>query len=344
MKPANTARAEPEPWEHGPEATPRTEVAEGRAESPGHAGTSASGRGAGALGILPIPLDVLALVMAVPIMYLPTLQLLLGDSDAALWQKGEHSHGPIMLMVASWLLLKRVLEYDETHPGWREQAIRGQWLAWPLMAVGSLLYVSGRSLGIIYLELGSFLPVLASLVCLVGGTPLLMALKFPVFFFAFMVPLPGFMIDGFSQFIKLWVSVVSTEVLWHLGYPISHTGVIMSIGQYQLLVADACAGMRTLFMLEALGIFYINVVRHSSWVRNVALAVLIVPISFTANCIRVMFLALLTYHFGDEVGQGFLHGFAGMVLFLVALMLTLAVDGLLRKVAARVERRQGGAA
>ena len=38
--------------------------------------------------------------------------------------------------------------------------------------------------------------------------------------------------------------------------------------------------------------------------RNVTLAILIVPISFTANVIRVMVLTLITYHFGDEAGQG----------------------------------------
>jgi GDPmannose 4,6-dehydratase len=56
-----------------------------------------------------------------------------------------------------------------------------------------------------------------------------------------------------------------------------------------------------------------------------------VPISFTANVIRVMVLTLITYHFGDEAGQGFLHGFAGMVLFLTALLLIMAVDSLLHK-------------
>ena len=57
---------------------------------------------------------------------------------------------------------------------------------------------------------------------------------------------------------------------------------------------------------------------------------LIVPISFFANVIRVIILVLVTYHFGDEAGQGFVHGFAGMVLFIVALSLILAVDHLLR--------------
>jgi exosortase/archaeosortase family protein len=83
-------------------------------------------------------------------------------------------------------------------------------------------------------------------------------------------------------------------------------------------------------MLEALGILYLNVVKHASILRNVALALLIVPISFSANITRVIVLALITYYLGDEAGQGFLHGFAGMVLFITALGLTIFADGLLR--------------
>jgi exosortase/archaeosortase family protein len=45
--------------------------------------------------------------------------------------------------------------------------------------------------------------------------------------------------------------------------------------------------------------------------------------------VRVMILVLVTYHFGDEAGQGFVHGFAGMVLFLVALVLMLITDKVL---------------
>jgi exosortase/archaeosortase family protein len=91
-------------------------------------------------------------------------------------------------------------------------------------------------------------------------------------------------------------------------------------------VADACAGLQTLLTLEALGLFYLNVVQHTSAVRNVTLALLIIPISFCANVIRVVVLTLITYYFGDAAGQGFLHGFAGMVLFVTALVLILSVD------------------
>jgi hypothetical protein len=43
-----------------------------------------------------------------------------------------------------------------------------------------------------------------------------------------------------------------------------------------------------------------------------------------------MVLTLITYHYGDEAGQGFLHGFAGMVLFLSALLLIIGMDSLLQ--------------
>jgi exosortase/archaeosortase family protein len=103
--------------------------------------------------------------------------------------------------------------------------------------------------------------------------------------------------------------------------------VVLTVGPYQLLVADACAGLNSMFTLEALGLLYMNLMNYQSVKRNVFLAIAIVPISFLANIVRVMILVLVTYHFGDEAGQGFVHGFAGMVLFLVALTLILLLDG-----------------
>lgn len=284
---------------------------------------------------LPLSLDVLLLALGMVGFYAMTVSRLLQDDSGGLWSQGEHSHGPIMLAMAIWLLITR----------WKEQSAvghdtpKGQAWAWPVMLFGLTLFAAGRSLGIIYFEVGSFIPLLMSVVLLLGGTPLLVKLKFPIFYAVFMVPLPGFLVDPISHFVKMKISIAVTELLWAFGYPISHMGVVINIGQYQLLVADACAGMRTLFMLEAMGIFYLNVFRHSSWLRNVGLAILIVPISFVANMIRVLFLTLITYHFGDEAGQGFLHGFAGMVLFASAFFLLMGVDSLLRKLALRFQPR-----
>jgi exosortase/archaeosortase family protein len=71
-------------------------------------------------------------------------------------------------------------------------------------------------------------------------------------------------------------------------------------------------------------------VQRDSFFRNLSLALFIVPISFVANVIRVMALCLITYHWGNEAGQGFLHGFAGLVLFLSALFMIIGFDSLLQ--------------
>ena len=256
------------------------------------------------------------------VMYGPTLVDLL---NGGLWSTGEHSHGPVMLVTSLVLMWKR---WTDTRPA-LQSAPNIAW-AWPMLVVGALLFVSGRSLGIIHLEVGSAIIVIAGCILMLHGVPALKALRFPLFFMIFMVPLPGFALDPISEVMKTAVSQAAEHVLRGFGYPIARSGVVLQVGQYQLLVADACAGMRTLLMLEAFGILYLNVVRHSSIVRNVGLATLIVPISFAANVVRVIVLALVTFHLGDEAGQGFLHGFAGMVLFVSALALTVAADRLLR--------------
>ena len=179
-------------------------------------------------------------------------------------------------------------------------------------------------------EVGSFLLMIAGTVLVLRGGAQLKSIWFALFFMLFMVPLPSPVVDALTQPMKLAVSYIATEVLHFFDLPIARAGVVLHIGPYQLLVADACAGLHTLFTLEALGLLYLNLVRYQSAARNIALAVLIVPISFTANVIRVMVLTLVTYYLGDEAGQGFLHGFAGMVLFMSALLLIIAFDGLLR--------------
>ena len=240
-----------------------------------------------------------------------------------LWGEEDQAHGPIVLVVVlylAWQQRHHLLVADKPSPV----------IGWMLLGAGLLSYVIGRSLDILMLEIGSQILVLAGILLLTRGVRALRAMWFALLFIFFMIPLPGLLIDAVTLPMKIAVSYVAENVLYWVGYPIARSGVILQIGQYQLLVADACAGMHTLISLEALGLLYLNLVKHDSLFRNVTLAILIVPISFTANVIRVMVLTLVTYYFGDEAGQGFVHGFAGMVLFIVALTLIMSVDSLLQ--------------
>ena len=262
----------------------------------------------------------LPIIAGLAALYLPSLYGLL----TGIWSSDEQAHGPIVLSIACWLMYRKWPVMMAVSEGKAPSA----W-GWPIFVFGLLLYVVGRSQDILIFEIGSVIWLLVAVSLLTRGPAALKAQWFPLFFMLFMIPLPGPLVDAVTMPMKMAVSYVAESVLFAAGYPIARTGVILQIGQYKLLVADACAGLHTLFTLEALGLLYLNLVQRDSLFRNVALAILIVPISFTANVIRVMVLTLITYHFGDAAGQGFLHGFAGMVLFLSALLLIIATDSLL---------------
>ena len=257
------------------------------------------------------------------IMFLPTLWDLFVVNG--LWMDDEHAHGPIILSISLWLLWKRWQETPDL-ASFKPSPV----LAWACFFIAACLYIPGRALDIIYFETGAFVFALAGIVLMAGGKGLLNKLKFPLLFMLFMIPLPNSLVGPLTSAMKLAVSAVTVKVLIWAGFQVGRSGVVIYLEQYQLLVADACAGMRTLFMLEALGILYLNLVHHQSMLRNVVLPILIIPISFTANVIRVIALVLITYYWGLSAGEGFMHGLAGMVLFLAGLIMMLGADSMLR--------------
>jgi len=273
----------------------------------------------------------LILGLGLAILYLPTLWRLFNG----VWGEEGQAHGPMILAIALWLIYRALPDLIAAGQASTEQAGSRQSPAafvcgWLVLLVGLLLYIVGRSQGIDFFEIGSLIWVLAGSVLLLFGAKALRLIWFPLFFMLFMIPLPGLLVAAVTMPMKIAVSVCAEWILYGLGYPVARSGVILQVGQYQLLVADACAGLHTLLTLEALGLLYLNLFRHESLLRNVSLALLIIPIAFSSNVIRVMVLSLITYYFGDAAGQGYLHMFSGMVLFLTALLLVVGLDSLIR--------------
>lgn len=252
-------------------------------------------------------------------MYLPTYWWAFNT----IWQTDAQAHGAIVLVLVGWLFWRqREAILDAAH---KPCPLVG----WPLFLCGLLLYIVGRALDISIFEIGSQIPVLTGALLILGGWPVVWAGWFPLFYMVFMIPLPGVLVDPLTGFLKQWVSAIAENLLYAAGYPIARDGVMLTIGQYQLLVADACSGLHSMFSLSALGVIFMYLMARPSLAHNAIMLASILPIAFAANIVRVMVLVLITYHFGDEAGQGFLHGAAGIVLLLIALGLLLLLDFLL---------------
>lgn len=255
-------------------------------------------------------------------MYLPTYWWAAHE----LWQADEYAHGAIILLVVIWLF------WEERDAILKAEIKPLGVVGWPCFILGVLFYLLGRSQNISILDFGSQILILAGVMLIFQGMPMLRAAWFPLFYILFMIPLPGILVDALTGPLKNWISIIAEHVLYSVGYPIARNGVVLTIGQYQLLVADACSGLHSMFSLSALGILFMYITQRKSWLHNGIMLASILPIAFAANIVRVMVLILVTYHMGDEAGQGFLHGAAGIVLLIVALLFLFLLDAILAKV------------
>lgn len=240
------------------------------------------------------------------------------------WTGEEGAHGPIVLVTGLWLLFR---EWQDARPFAKAPPIRGVWL---LMALFLPLQILARVTQIVELE--GYLMYATILVVLYGliGFEALRRLWFPLLYLAFIFPPPESFVALATVPIKIWLSKAAIMSLQFFNYPIGGEGVTIYIGQYELLVAAACSGINSIISLSAISLFYIYMRHKADWFYAALLVLLIIPVALIANFFRVLILILLTYHAGEAAAQGFLHNFAGIVMFAIALLTIFAADEVLK--------------
>ena len=272
-------------------------------------------------GLPRLPLAWLAAIVGFAVMYVPLYRV----AAEGIWQTEEQGHGAIILAVLVWLF------WTLRHDIGKLPSRPAPMLGWSVFLLGLLIYLTGRVFEISILTFASQPFIVAGVLLLLKGTAAVRVAWFPLIYFVFMIPLPGMLVDAITGSLKGVIANIVEALLYALGYPIARSGVILSIGPYQLQVADACSGLNSMFSLSALGTLFMYMMGRKRNLHHAIMLASILPVAFAANIIRVSTLVLVTYHLGDEAGQGFLHGAAGMVLVLVALMFFFLLDQVLDK-------------
>lgn len=248
------------------------------------------------------------------------------------WSQEFGAHGPIVLATGLWLLWRRL-------PGMAELGERGRMgLALASALLCLTVYVVGRAYDLLSLEAAGLYGFCLVILYDRFGPRAMLRNWFPIFYLGLLLPVPGWMLDELTAPLKLLVSTLSAGVVEPLGIPLYREGVTMTVGPYQLLVEDACSGLNSLIGLVAITLFYIYLLRNAGWQYSLFLVCLIIPVAIAANVVRIVVLILLTYYFGDAVGQGFLHVTAGLFLFALSLLLMFMIDS----VASRIWRPARG--
>ena len=246
----------------------------------------------------------------------PTLGYIIDAS----WSTESGGHGPIVLVTGGWLIWRlwpEVRTIAEPVPLKRVLVLVVPLLLLATIAkITQIIEIEG------YLVYGVIVSVLYGLI----GMKAMRLLWFPLLYMAFIVPPPDTLVAAVTNPLKTYISQYSVLFLYKLGYPIGGAGVTIQIGQYQLLVAQACSGLNSLVSLSAISSFYVYLQRGARVGYSIFLLATILPVAVFANFVRVIILILLTYHVSESAAQGFLHNFAGLTMFVTALLTIFAID------------------
>lgn len=269
------------------------------------------------------------LIVAFAVLAIPTT-VTLGNQT---WSTETGAQGPLIVFTGAWLLWRLAPEFRKAaEPG-------NPWITAAILFVAMASYVFGRAYDFVTFETAGLYGAGLAMFHAHVGPRVMIKNWFPFLYLAFVIPPPEYVLVHLTAPLKQFVSQVSTQWLAAFGVPVAREGVTIFVAQYQLLVEDACSGMNSIIGIIAITLLYIYLSRGSSWRYSLLLTSLAVPIAIVANILRIMTLILLTYFYGDQVAQGFLHYTAGFFLFGLSLLLVFSLDGLFSIVFAKLKHR-----
>jgi exosortase len=262
----------------------------------------------------------LPMIVGIAAVVLPTMT---GIAKVS-WSTEQGAHGPIVLAIGAWLIARR----------WRDLTAGvtlnqgNAWAGGLVIAAALLGYLAARVIGSIVIESAMmYLALVAALYLFVGFAAMRNA-WFPIAYLLFVLPPPGSWVAAATQPLRLQISQYAVDVLAFAGYSVARSGLLIYVDQYVLEVKAACGGLNSIISLTAIGLFYAYIMHNANVRYTVLLFFVTVAMAVAANFVRVLVLVLITHYLGDRAAQGFLHEFAGLMMFSVAMGGVLLFDRL----------------
>lgn len=260
------------------------------------------------------------IVICLLLLYFRILQGLVSD-----WVRmPDFSHGFLIPIVSLYFVYERRKQYSVLSPS-------SHWAGLALLLFGVMLYLLGNLAAEFFTMRFSMLVVLGGIILFLLGKEFFKTLLFPLVFLVFMIPIPSVLMDRITFPMQLFASKVAARSLDLIGIPVLREGNIIQLANTSLEVAEACSGIRSLISLLALSVVFAYFSQNTTW-KRIVLVLSTFPIAIIANAARVTGTGILAHHYGDQVAQGFFHGFSGWILFVVAFVCLFIVGSLLSKV------------
>ncbi|MCC6219921.1 MAG: exosortase/archaeosortase family protein [Deltaproteobacteria bacterium] len=263
---------------------------------------------------LPKYLGLLALAILFLQLYLPTL------TEIALicLRDDNYSHGLLLPFLSIWIICNARLKINALTSS-RELEDKPTTIPISgifLLLAGLAVFIFGRQTQLLFLLWLSFFPTLIGTLYLILGRDVARLLA-PAICINFLAkPLPDILAQRIFNSSQTLAARASAVVLDVSGVPVFLKGNVIAIPGMDLLVEEACSGMRSVLALitVAIVIIVLKNARHITKLITLLLAVLLAVIF---NIVRVAGTGLMAYFVSPSIAQGFLHSFSGAIAFLL---------------------------
>jgi len=165
-----------------------------------------------------------------------------------------------------------------------------------------------------------------SFVCFViAGTFLFLGSKwarsamFPLFFLAFMIPLPEAALDGLENASKVASAEVANWLFLISGTPALREGTLFQLPGITITVAKECSGIRSSLILVITSLLAANMFLRTTW-RRALLVGAVIPLGLLRNGFRILVVSLLCVHIGPEMITHPIHRRGGPFFFAASLI------------------------
>ena len=226
------------------------------------------------------------------------------------WSTAEYSHGPLIPLISLYLFLRELRDKTDLPEG----TPKNRWPGIAVIGFGLIIAMLGNLANIPDIVTYAYIIWVAGVVLLCMGWAEGRRHQLPVLHLVFMLPLPQYFYWKMTVFLQGVSSELGVFVIQIAGIPVFLDGNIIDLGHYQLLVAEACSGLRYLFPILSFSYLMAILYRGPFW-HKVALFVMAAPLTVLMNSFRIGVIGVLVNSYGISHAEGFLHFFEGWVIF-----------------------------
>lgn len=242
----------------------------------------------------------------------------------AAWTLPEYSHGPLIPVLSSYLLLRQ-LKRTPPAAGPAKNRLPG------LLVMGFALLVAtlGNLARIPDIVTYAMIIWIFSLILIDFGWQRGREFWPPVVHLVFMLPLPAILYWQFSIRLQFLSSELGVALIRLMNIPVFLDGNIIDLGVYKLHVAEACSGLRYLFPVMSFSYIFSVLYRGPVWHKAVLL-LSAAPLAIAMNSFRIGMIGVMVDNFGIEQAEGFLHFFEGWAVFVACILILFGLARLLQ--------------